>query len=168
MEQYLQVGVITTTHGVRGEVKVFPTTDDPQRFKELTTVLMENGTAYTKLDVSGVKFFKNQVILKFRQFDNINEVEKYRGRGLFVSRSEAVPLAEDEYYYGDLIGLRALLSDGSSGQLTQVIETGANDVYEITMDRDKKKILVPAIRQCIKKVDLEQGTMEIDLLPGLA
>lgn len=167
MEQYLQVGVITTTHGVRGEVKVFPTTDDPARFKELAHVYMENGAAYMKLDVEGVKFFKNQVILKFRQFQNINEVEKYRGRGLFVTRDEAVKLSKDEYYYADLIGIKAVLSNGSEGILTQVIETGANDVYEITLDKDQKKVLIPAIRQCIDSVDIENRIMHITLMEGL-
>ncbi len=76
MESYLRVGVIASTHGLKGEVKVFPTTDDPERFRELKEVLLDTGQEYKPLEVTGVKFFKNQVILKFREFQNINEVEQ--------------------------------------------------------------------------------------------
>lgn len=167
MEQYLQVGVITTTHGVRGEVKVFPTTDDARRFAQLKYLYMESIPEYMRLDICGVKFFKNQVILKFKQFDSINDVEKYRGRALYVPRDQAVALEENEYYYADLIGIRVRLSNGSDGELTRIIETGANDVYEITLDGTGKKILIPAIRQCIRSVDIKKRLMEVELMDGL-
>ena len=83
MEDLLQVGVITTTHGVRGEVKVFPTTDDPARFKKLKNVVLDTGKELVDLEVAGVKFFKNMVIVKFKGIDNINDVEKYRKRVLY-------------------------------------------------------------------------------------
>ena len=82
MEDLLQVGVITTTHGVRGEVKVFPTTDDPARFKKLKNVVLDTGKEMIDLEVAGVKFFKNMVIVKFKGIDNINEVK--------ISKKESV------------------------------------------------------------------------------
>ncbi len=83
MEQYLRVGVIASTHGLKGEVKVFPTTDEPERFRKLKKVfLLETGKEYLPLKIKSVKFFKNQVILKFDEFQDINEVEKYRGKDL--------------------------------------------------------------------------------------
>ena len=90
MEDLLQVGVITTTHGVRGEVKVFPTTDDPARFKKLKNVILDTGKEKLELEIAGVKFFKNMVILKFKGIDDINDVEKYRKKSLYVTRENAV------------------------------------------------------------------------------
>ena len=92
MEDLLQVGVITTTHGVRGEVKVFPTTDDPARFKKLKNVILDTGKEKLELEIAGVKFFKNMVILKFKGIDDINDVEKYRKKSLYVTRENAVKL----------------------------------------------------------------------------
>ncbi len=105
MEDYLQVGVIANTHGVRGEVKVFPTTDDPARFKKLKTVILDTGKERIGLEITQVKFFKNMVLLKFRDFDNINDIEPYKGKGLFVTREQAVACGEDEYFIADLIGV---------------------------------------------------------------
>ena len=90
MEDLLQVGVITTTHGVRGEVKVFPTTDDANRFKKLKEVILDTGKEQLPLEIAQVKFFKNLVILKFKGIDNINDIEKYKGKSLYVTREHAV------------------------------------------------------------------------------
>ena len=114
MEDLLQVGVITTTHGVRGEVKVFPTTDDPARFKKLKNVVLDTGKELVDLEVAGVKFFKNMVIVKFKGIDNINDVEKYRKKSLYVTRENAVKLKKNEYFIADLIGLQAESDEGSS------------------------------------------------------
>ena len=130
MEDLLKVGVITTTHGVRGEVKVYPTTDEPERFLDLEYVLLDTGKELRRLDIKNVRFFKNLVILKFDGIDNINDIEKYKGRDLWIPREEAQELDEDEYYIADLLGMKVLLEDGSEfGTLKNVMETGANDVY---------------------------------------
>ena len=112
MEDLLKVGVITTTHGVRGEVKVFPTTD-PERFLDLEYVILDAGREMKKLEIRNVKFFKNLVILKFDGIDNINDIEMYKGRDLWVPREEAQELDEDEYYIGDLIGMEVVLEDNT-------------------------------------------------------
>lgn len=167
MEDLLQVGVITTTHGVRGEVKVFPTTDDPARFKKLEKVILDTGREKTELTITGVKFFKNLVILKFKEFDSMNDVEHLRQAKLLVRREDAVELKENEYFIADLIGLKAVSDEGEElGTITDVLQTGANDVYVISRD-GSADILVPAIRDCIKDIDTEQGRMRIHLLPGL-
>ena len=98
MEDMLQVGVITQTHGVRGEVKVFPTTDDVNRFKKLKQVILDTGKETMPLEIQSVKFFKQFVILKFKGIDNINDIEKYKRCSLYVTREHAVPLEEDEYF----------------------------------------------------------------------
>ena len=134
MEQLLQVGVISSTHGIRGEVKVFPTTDDAGRFKKLKEVVLDTGKEQIPLEVQGVKFFKQFVILKFKGIDNINEIEMYKGKSLLVTRENAVELEEDEYYIADLIGMRVVTDEGERGILKDVIETGANEVYVVQFD----------------------------------
>ena len=168
MEDLLQVGVITTTHGVRGEVKVFPTTDDPARFKKLKNVVLDTGKELIDLEVAGVKFFKNMVIVKFKGIDNINDVEKYRKKSLYVTRENAVKLKKNEYFIADLIGLSVIREDNGEvlGELTDVLQTGANDVYEVKME-DGKEVLLPAIRECIKNVDLQKGEITVHVMKGL-
>ena len=166
MEDLLKVGVITTTHGVRGEVKVFPTTD-AERFMELEYVILDTGREKRELTIQNVKFFKNLVILKFEGIDNINDIEKYKGKELWVPREEAQELDEDEYYIGDLIGMDVLLEDGTRfGSLKDVMETGANDVYVVETE-EGKEVLLPAIHYCIMDVDIEKNAMTIHLMKGL-
>lgn len=167
MEDLLQVGIITTTHGLRGEVKVFPTTDEPARFKKLKTVILDTEMGNTELEIESVRFFKNMVILKFKGIDDINDVEKYRKRGLFVTRANAVELKENEYFIADLIGLSVISDEGEElGEIKNVLKTGANDVYVIAKE-GAKDLLVPAIHECVRKVDIFGGRMEVHLLPGL-
>lgn len=167
MEDLLQVGVITSTHGVRGEVKVFPTTDDPERFKKLKQVILDTGKEKMDLEIEGVKFFKNMVILKFKGIDNINDVERYRQKGLFVTRDHAVKLNKDEYFIADLIGLQVISDEGEDlGVISDVLQTGANDVYVIEKD-ENDDLLIPAIKECVREVDVETGKVTVHLLPGL-
>lgn len=167
MEDLLQIGVITTTHGVRGEVKVLPTTDDPMRFKKLKQVILDTGKEQIELEVAGARFFKNLVILKFKGIDNINDVEQYRQKSLYVTRENAVPLGENEYFIADLIGLKVVSDEGEElGELSDVLQTGANDVYVVSKE-NTPDLLIPAIRDCIKQVDIESGTMQVHLLAGL-
>jgi 16S rRNA processing protein RimM len=167
MEDLLQVGVITMPHGVHGEVKVYPTTDDPARFKELKEVILDTGKEKRILEIAGVKFFKNMVILRFAGIDNRDDVEKFRQKGLFVTRENAVELGENEYFIADLIGLAVISDEGENlGEISDVIATGANDVYVVSKE-GSEDILLPAIRECVKAVDVEGGTVMVHLLPGL-
>ena len=166
MEQFLQVGVISSTHGIRGEVKVFPTTDDAARFKKLKKVFLDTGRDRMELEIQSVRFFKQFVIVKFKGIDNINDIEKYRGKSLTVPRQDAVKLEKDEYYIADLIGMDVFTDEGHFGTLKDVMETGANEVYIVDSD-DHGDVLVPAIRECILVVDVEGGKMKIRLLDGL-
>lgn len=128
---------------------------------------LDTGREKKLLTISSVKFFKQFVILKFKEFDNINDVEPFRKKSLLVTREQAVPLEEDEYFIADLIGLRVITDeDKVLGELTDVLETGANDVYQVT-DENGKEILLPAIKDCILSVDLEKGEMKVHILEGL-
>lgn len=167
MEERLQVGIISSTHGVRGEVKVFPTTDDVRRFKRLKEVILDTGKECRVLEIEGVKFFKQFAILKFKGIDDINEIERYRGKSLYVTRKNAVKLNKDEYFIADLLGLEVRDEEGQKiGILQDVIETGANDVYQIEMT-DKRELLLPAIKQCVLEVKPEEGFMKVHVLDGL-
>ena len=170
MEDLYQVGSITQTHGIRGEVKVFPLTDDISRFKNMKNLLLDAGKeGYISLEVENARPQKNLVILKFKGIDNINDIEKYKGHGLYVTKDNRVDLKEDEYFIADLIGCDVFLDsdkDNKFGTISDVMETGANDVYEITLESGKT-VLVPAIKDCILDVDIEGGRMEIHLMEGL-
>ncbi|MDE7206950.1 MAG: ribosome maturation factor RimM [Lachnospiraceae bacterium] len=167
MEDLLQVGAITQTHGLRGEVKVFPTTDDAKRFKKLKEVILDTGKEKTVLEIEGVKFFKQFVILKFKGFDDINDIERYKGKNLYVTRENAVKLKKDEYFIADLIGIKVYdENEEYLGVLKDVIVTGANDVYDIALE-DGRSLLLPAIKQCVLAVDMEQRTMKVHILDGL-
>lgn len=167
MEDLFKVGVITSTHGIKGEVKVFPTTDDVKRFKKLKQVILDTGREQLDMEISSVKFFKNMVILKFKGIDDINDVEKYKKSELYVTRENAVKLNKDEYFIADLIGLKVTSDEGEDlGVIDDVLQTGANDVY-IIKNAGAPDLLVPAIKDCIKEVDVEGGTMLVHLLKGL-
>ena len=167
MEQRFQVGVITSTHGVRGEVKVFPTTDDPARFKKLKQVILDTGKEDMELEITGVKFFKNMVILKFKGIYDMDTANKYRQKSLYVTRENAVKLEKNEYFIADLIGLAVSSEEGEDlGFINDVLQTGANDVYVIKKTGEED-LLLPAIKDCVKEVDIEGGKMVVHVLPGL-
>lgn len=176
MEAFFQIGVVTSTHGLNGEVKVYPTTDDPKRFKRLKEVILDSswdgdlgvpGAAAKSLKLEQVKFFKQFVILKFEGVDSIEEAQKYRRASLLVARENAVRLGRDEYFIADLEGLEVRDEDGARlGVLKEVLQTGANDVYVIGLDTGKE-LLLPAIRQCVLEVNMEGGFVRIHILEGL-
>ena len=167
MVSRFRVGVIAGTHGLRGEVKVFPTTDEPARFLDLEKVILDTGREEKTLTIRSVKFFKKFVILGFKGMERIEDVEKLKGAELLINREDAIPLEEGEYFIPDLLGLRVVTDDGRElGVIKDVIETGANNVYDV-QNEDGARILIPAIPQCILDVRLEEGDMTVHLLPGL-
>ncbi|MGN0243254.1 MAG: ribosome maturation factor RimM [Lachnospiraceae bacterium] len=166
MEKYLRVGVITATHALKGEVKVFPTTDDVNRFKQLKRCIWQKNHKTEELEVVSCRFFKNQVILKFKGIDHINDVERYVKGDLLVSREDAVPCEEGEYYIADLIGLSVITDDGKDlGHIIDVLQTGANDVYVV--EQDGRELLLPVIKDCILNVDLKECVVTVHLMKGL-
>ena len=167
MVSEMQVGVITQTHGIKGEVKVFPTTDDVNRFKKLKQVIMDTGRERINLEIEGVKFFKQYAILKFKGYDSINDIEKYKSAKLYIKREQAVKLQKDEYFIADLIDMEVFTEDGEYfGKMKDVLTTGANDVYIVTR-QDGTEVLLPAIKQCVKSIDTEQGRIIVHIMDGL-
>jgi len=169
METRFQVGVITSPHGVNGEVNVFPTTDDPKRFRRLKEVILVRGKEEKAVEIESVKFFKQMVILKLKGFDDRDAVEKLRQCSLFVTRDKAVRLQKDEYFIADLMGLRVLDGDKEDqeiGTLEDVMATGANDVYVIRLSGGGE-LLLPAIKQCVLEVNVEEGFVRVHVMDGL-
>ena len=162
-----RVGVITSAHGIRGEVNVFPTTDDPGKFEDLKEVLLDKNGEKVPCAIEHVKYFKKMVILKLAGIDDRNTADLYRQKELFVSREDAVPLEEGQYYLADLIGLQVISDEGEElGELYDILETGANDVY-VVRNGKKKDLLLPATEECILAVDLDAQTMTVHVLDGL-
>lgn len=167
MNDLLQVGGIANTHGVRGEVKVFPMTDDVQRFRYLKQVKLDTGNGFLDLEIENVRFYKNLVILKFKGIDNINDIEKYKRKGLWITREQAVELKEDEYFVADLIGLKVIDEKQEViGSIQDVMVTGANDVYVVEMP-DGEELLLPAIKECILDVNIREGYVKVHVMEGL-
>lgn len=177
-DELLQVGVITTAHGIKGQVNVFPTTDDAKRFKKLKSVILDKKGQLSEVKVEQTAFFKNMVILKLEGIDDRNAAETLKKCPLLVTRENAVPLDADEYFVADLIGLDVFENetDALIGKITDVISTGANDVYEIAIDKDfiyngkrpdEAKIYAPAIKACITDVNISEGKVSMTVMPGL-
>lgn len=167
MEKYLRVGVIANTHGVRGEVKVYPTTEDIKRFDYLKEAVIDTGKEKINVNVTGVKYFKNMVILKFEQYDNMDQVIPLKGMDLLVTRENAIPLAEGEHYIVDMIGCKIITDDGNTlGELTDVMQTGANDVY-VVKTNDGKEVLLPAIKECVLEKNIENKVIKVHIMKGL-
>ena len=167
MEELFRVGVISNTHGIRGEVKVYPTTDNVRRFDDLKEVILDTGKEQLILHVTSVKYFKNMVILKFKEFDNINDIIPYKGMDLLVTRENAIPLEEGEYYIADIIGSKVITDeDKILGTLTDVLQTVANDVY-VVKTKDGKEVLLPSIEECILDRDIENKIVKVHIMKGL-
>lgn len=167
MEDMLRVGVIANTHGIKGEVKVYPTTDDMERFKQLKQVVLDTGKEHKTLEIVNVRYFKQMVILKFKGIDNINDIEKYKGKDLLVTRDQAVPLEEDEYFIFDIIGADVITTQEEKiGVIKEVLQTGANDVY-VVETVEEKEILLPVIPDCVKNIDPENKKVIVEIMEGL-
>ncbi|MBP5607410.1 MAG: 16S rRNA processing protein RimM [Lachnospiraceae bacterium] len=165
-EEYFRIGVITEPHGVRGEVKVYPTTDDPFHLKKVKEFYMQGTEGMELFHLQGMKLQNDRVILKFKEITDRDTAEKLRKKELFVERADAVPLDEDEYYISDLEGLSVYENDEKIGMLAEVLRTGANDVYRIERT-DGSELLLPAIKQCVLKVDVKEGRIDVSVMEGL-
>ena len=166
-KDYLRVGVITSPHGIKGEVNVYPTTDEPDRFSQISDLFTEKNGQSEKRTVEGVKFFKGMVILKLSGIDSIDDAEKMRSADLYIHRSQSSPCKEGEYFVCDLLDLDVVDLEGQTvGTVKDVLTTGANPVIVIQKP-DGKELLLPKIPVCIREVDLENGKMTVFVMPGL-
>ena len=166
-DDMFRVGVITEPHGIKGEVKVFPTTDDPNRLGKIKEIYLDKGNELVVLHPLRARAQNNLVIMAFEEFTDRNDVEKLRKHELYVVRDNAVKLKKDEYYIADLIGLDVIDEEEKKvGIIEEVIRTGANDVYQIKRV-DGNELLLPAIKQCVLDVNVSEGYVKVHVMEGL-
>ena len=167
MYEYLQVGKIVNTHGVRGEVKLIPLTDDLERFGKLKWAYVESDGSMKKYDIENVRYFKGTVILKLQGVDTAEAAEAIKDRYLLVDRANAVKLPENTYFICDLIGCEVYDETGNLlGKLYDVLKTGSNDVYAVKNEAGKE-ILIPALKSVVTGVSPENMRIDVVLPKGL-
>lgn len=167
MQEEFRVGVISNTHGIKGELKVFPTTDDVTRFKKLKNIRLVGNKKSVEVQIEAVRFFKNMAIIKLFNYDDINDVMGFKGMDIMIDREEAVELEENEYFISDIIGAKVELEDGSDlGTVKNVIITGANEVFEIE-SKLYGTVLIPSVKACVKKLDIKNSLLTVSPLDGM-
>lgn len=168
MIEFLRIGVVTSPHGIRGEVKVYVTTDDISRFQTVKNIILSVNGVEKEAEIQRARPFQNNLmIVKLDAASDRNAAELLRGAELLIHRSQSAPLRENEFFIGDLLGMEVVLEDGSVlGELTDVLETGANDVYEVRLP-DGKSVLLPKIPEVVLKGDLEKNQLTVRIPEGL-
>ena len=163
----LEIGQIVNTFGIKGMVKVKPFTDDIRRFDELKTVYVEKNSTKTEYEIEEVKYHKDMVLIKFKGIDKVEQAEMLRNSYLTVSRDSVEKLEEGRYYIVDLLGLEVYTDEQVLlGTLEDIFNTGSNDIY-VVKSKEGKQILLPAIQDVIKQIDMENKKIIVHLLPGL-
>ncbi len=166
-QEYFEIGQIVNHFGIKGMLKVNPFTDDISQFKTLGTVLLEKNGELLEMKIEEVKSSKNQILLKLKGIETIEEAEKYRNCYLKIARGKAKNLPKNTYFIADLIGLSVYTEEGILlGKVEDIYNSGASDIYVVRGELGKQ-ILLPAIREVIKKIDLEQEKIVVHLLKGL-
>jgi len=151
MKDTLVIGLITTTHGIKGEVKVYPYTDDINRFSELSYVIIDD----KKYDIENVKYQKNKVILKLESINSIEEAISFKNKTVDILREDAIPLPEGKFYIADIIGCMVYDEDGAFiGEVFDYIETKANDVYSV--NHEGKELLIPVVEHIVPVIDVDE------------
>ena len=167
MDDFLEVGQIVNSYGIKGFFKVVPFTDDITRFDDLRYIYIEKNKKMEKVEIEEVKYHKNLVLLKIKGIDDINDTEQYKNCYLKIDRKDAVILPEDTYFITDLMGIEVYTEEGELlGNIVDIFPTGSNDVY-VVKDELGKQILLPAIGEVIKDVNVETKKMIVKLIPGL-
>lgn len=163
---YTIVGKIINSHGIKGEVKVYPLTHDIDRFSNLKQVYL--GEEKQKVQIQNVKYHKGIVILKFKEFNDINEILKLKDTDLFVDEEDKIVLPKDYYFIYDLIDCQVFDMTGKNiGYVSNVIQAASNDVYVVTDIPNNKEYLIPVVKQFVKQVDIKNKKIIIDPIEGM-
>ena len=162
LPEYLSVGIVLKPHGLKGEIKVKPLTDEERRFDTLSRVYLGEEEGCKELEITARRYDKGFVYLKLEGLDTVKAVEPYRHRTLWIPRQMARILPKDTFFIADLIGCRARTLTGEDlGEITDVLETGGNDVYVV--NGPKGEVLIPALKKVVVRVDLPEGFVVVDL-----
>ena len=167
MDNYLEIGKIVNSYGLKGFIKVLPLTDNIKRYELLKTIFIDYRKNLETFDIEEVKYHKNFVLLKLKGLDDINQVEKYKESYIKIDRKDGVKLPKDSYYIVDLIGLNVETIEGEPlGKIDDIFPTGSNDVYVVKNELGKQ-ILIPAIKSVVKEIDIENKKVKVQLIEGL-
>jgi len=167
MEEYFEIGQIVNTSGLKGEIKIKPFTDDITKFNNFKTIYVSVKKELKEFEIEHVRFSKNMVFLKLKGIDTIEEAENYRNLYLKIKRDKDEKFEEDTYYIVDILGCKVYTDEQKElGEVIDVFSTGSNDVY-VVKDELGKQVLLPAIKDVIKNVDIENKTIIVHLLEGL-
>jgi len=166
MEEYIEIGQIVNTYGIKGYLKIVAFTDNLERFDDLKSIFIDVKGTLEEKKIADVKYHKNLVLILLDNVYNINDVEKYKGYYIKINKKDRVKLPEDSYFISDLIGVEVWTDEECLGNLEDIFSTKSNDVY-VVKNKDGKQILLPAISEVIKKVDLENRKITVNLLEGL-
>ena len=167
MKPYLELGQIVNVKGLKGEIKVNPFTENINRFETLNKILIKLKNEIKEYEIEKVSYHKNQVILKLKGIDTIEAAETLRNYYILINREDLEPLEEGKYYIADLIGLDVYTEEGKAlGKVDDIYNTGSNDIYVVKDELGKQKLL-PGIPEVIKKVDLENSKIIVNLIEGL-
>lgn len=160
----IEIGQIVNTHGVRGEVKINSWIDDLYEFEDFENFYYKKNNEYIKLTCDSLRFHKNCAIIKFKEIKDMNEAESFKGTVVFSEKNMNLP--DGVFYVGDLLGLKVFADEEEIGEIIDVFKTGANDVYTVKTIKGKQAY-IPAVKDFIKNIDLDNGKMEINLVEGL-
>ena len=167
MEEYFEIGQIVNTSGLKGILKIKPFTDDIKKFSNLKTIYIKTKNDLTEFKIEQVRYVKNMVMLKLAGIDTVEEAEKYRNLYIKILRDQEEELEEGSYYVVDILGCKVNTDANQElGKIVDVFQTGSNDVY-VVKDEQGKQILLPAIKQVIKNVDIKNKIITVHLLEGL-
>ena len=167
MEEYFEIGQIVNTSGLKGILKIKPFTDDIKKFSNLKTIYIKTKRGLTEFKIEQVRYVKNMVMLKLAGIDTVEEAEKYRNLYIKILRDQEEELEEGSYYVVDILGCKVNTDANQElGKIVDVFQTGSNDVY-VVKDEQGKQILLPAIKQVIKNVDIKNKIITVHLLEGL-
>jgi 16S rRNA processing protein RimM len=167
--EYLIIGKIVKPFGVKGEIKVFPITDSVSRFEGLSFVYLQNGSSFDRYDVNQTRLTNEYVLLKLKGLDSRTDADKLRGEYIYVDRENAVKLEDSSYYYYDLLDCKVITTEGKQlGIVYDIQNAGSCDVYFVrTSNKVDNEVLIPAVSQVVKNIDIKNKEITIDLIDGL-
>lgn len=166
MKEYIEIGKIVNTRGVKGELKIVPLTEKPTRFSDLKILLIQDKDKILEKEIEYVKYYKNDVYIKLKEINDLDAAEKLKEKMVLIDRENAIKLPLGSYFVFELIGCEIFEKDKKIGELVNIISTGSNDVY-IVKGINQKEILIPALKSVVKKISVEDKRIEVELPEGM-
>ncbi len=162
--ELVKVGYITNTHGIKGDIKIYPLTDYPERFDEKIDFYIEDKN--TKVKIKKTRLYRGLVYAKLESYNDINEVLKFKDKYMYINKEDRLELPEDTFYISDLIDMEVIDGEKTVGKVKEVLENNTNDIY-ICETKEKKEFMIPAVKEFVKKVDVVNKKIYVELIEGM-